>query len=246
LKKLHHFFFSRYPELIITASKDESVRLWNILTGVCVFVFAGEQGHRDQVCGFFFVNSILQSIHFCVSDFGLMQAITCDVSPDGALMATGGVDNTVKIWNLNALLPLIRDSCTQTGTQSTVDMASKIVGALNPNFKSEDVKDEGAVALSLLANTIESNIDTTVHVQPSTTRPRLASIADAISLYPPSNQSLVADLPDTVSGYKRIDIPHDQPTNRNAPIVHYPLFSTAHVRLYLLLILCHFLMVCQN
>lgn len=39
----------RRPELLVSASKDESVRMWNIQTGVCVCVFAGEQGHRDQV-----------------------------------------------------------------------------------------------------------------------------------------------------------------------------------------------------
>jgi hypothetical protein len=34
---------------LFSASKDESVRLWNIRTGVCVAVFAGERGHRDAI-----------------------------------------------------------------------------------------------------------------------------------------------------------------------------------------------------
>jgi polycomb protein EED len=29
------------PCLVASASKDESVRLWNVETGVCVLVFAG-------------------------------------------------------------------------------------------------------------------------------------------------------------------------------------------------------------
>ncbi|RLN08359.1 hypothetical protein C2845_PM11G18140 [Panicum miliaceum] len=37
------------PLLIISASKDESVRLWNVHTGICILVFAGAGGHRNDV-----------------------------------------------------------------------------------------------------------------------------------------------------------------------------------------------------
>ncbi|KAK3120969.1 hypothetical protein QOZ80_8BG0644110 [Eleusine coracana subsp. coracana] len=37
------------PSLIISASKDESIRLWNIHTGICIMIFAGDGGHRGEV-----------------------------------------------------------------------------------------------------------------------------------------------------------------------------------------------------
>jgi len=30
-------------------NKDESVRLWNVETGICILIFAGAGGHRYEV-----------------------------------------------------------------------------------------------------------------------------------------------------------------------------------------------------
>ncbi|SPQ98580.1 unnamed protein product (mitochondrion) [Plasmodiophora brassicae] len=37
------------PVLLLSASKDRSVRLWNIETTICVAVFSGEAGHMNEV-----------------------------------------------------------------------------------------------------------------------------------------------------------------------------------------------------
>ncbi|GJV89135.1 fertilization-independent endosperm [Tanacetum coccineum] len=37
------------PSLVLSASKDESVRLWNVETGICILIFIGAGGHRNEV-----------------------------------------------------------------------------------------------------------------------------------------------------------------------------------------------------
>lgn len=62
--------------LLLTASKDESVRLWNVRTATLVAVFAGDRGHRDEV-------------------------LSVDVHARGGVMCSSGMDNTVKVWRLD-------------------------------------------------------------------------------------------------------------------------------------------------
>ncbi|GFZ07456.1 transducin/WD40 repeat-like superfamily protein [Actinidia rufa] len=64
------------PSLVVSASKDESVRLWNVHTGICILIFAGAGGHRNEVL----------SVDFHPSD--IYRIASC------------GMDNTVKIWSM--------------------------------------------------------------------------------------------------------------------------------------------------
>ncbi|PWA74234.1 polycomb group protein FIE2 [Artemisia annua] len=66
------------PSLVLSASKDESVRLWNVETGICILIFAGAGGHRNEVL----------SVDFHPSD--IYRIASC------------GMDNTVKIWSIKA------------------------------------------------------------------------------------------------------------------------------------------------
>lgn len=74
------------PCLVASASKDESVRLWNVNTGVCILIFAGANGHRNEVL----------SVDFHPSDKNLI--------------ASCGMDNSVKIWCLKDFGTFVEES----------------------------------------------------------------------------------------------------------------------------------------
>ena len=61
--------------LLLSSSKDESIRLWNLQRGVNVAVFTGHNGHRGQVL----------SVSWHLS---------------GTKFASCGMDNTIKLWKV--------------------------------------------------------------------------------------------------------------------------------------------------
>jgi len=65
----------RYPMIIGSASKDRSLRLWNVENDACLAVFGG------QVSGF--------------SDF-----VSLDFSPCGGALISSGMDHQLNIWEL--------------------------------------------------------------------------------------------------------------------------------------------------
>jgi polycomb protein EED len=66
-----------HPEhqaLLLSASRDLSIRLWNMHSGVLIMIFAGEGGHRNEV-------------------------LTCDWQRGArCTLASAGMDCTVKVW----------------------------------------------------------------------------------------------------------------------------------------------------
>lgn len=88
--------------MLVSASKDESCRLWNVQIGSCLAIFAGYQGHRDSV-------------------------VSIAWHPSGHRFASAGMDTTIRIWNLekgSSVHKIMMESRTMTGKESQVEPVS--------------------------------------------------------------------------------------------------------------------------
>eukprot|EP01036_Dinobryon_divergens_P029802 gene29802-38954_t len=80
--------------LLFSASNDRSIRMWNLDNGVCIAIFAGEQGHINEV-------------------------LTIDIHSLGNCFVSGGMDTCVKVWNLQDPLLLLCIAASSSSSPSS-------------------------------------------------------------------------------------------------------------------------------
>uniref|UniRef100_A0A383VZL4 Uncharacterized protein n=1 Tax=Tetradesmus obliquus TaxID=3088 RepID=A0A383VZL4_TETOB len=103
----------QHPHLILTASKDHSIRLWNIATGCCVLLMRGPGAHAGEV-------------------------FTLDFHPwDPFKFVSGAMEGAVKVWSLKEHWAAIRASEEWAEPPQQHAFSVRLVG--HPVFSSKQV-----------------------------------------------------------------------------------------------------------
>ncbi|KAF7496268.1 Polycomb protein esc [Sarcoptes scabiei] len=102
------------PNLLLSASKDYGIRLWNIHNNICIAIFGGVQGHRNQV-------------------------VSIDFHQEKRIFASVSLDHSIKIWSLEAenIADAIVES--QSYNSSWNGRQFPTVSQHYPNFSTRDV-----------------------------------------------------------------------------------------------------------
>ena len=135
------------PHLLLTASKDESCRLWNLDSAVCVAVFAGEFGHRNEVLSVDFKPGVdpydaSEREEPGGGSSGGRNDVGHDVGqcPDDGdvVFVSGAMDNQIKVWSTRGYPGLVRKS-DGWGKGGLVGNAFPTAHVQTPTFSSHKV-----------------------------------------------------------------------------------------------------------
>lgn len=103
-------------DLVLSASKDYSIRLWNIRTEALVVIFSGIEAHRDQV-------------------------VTISFDTLGNKVLSAGIDHTIKIWHLDK--PVIKTAIQKSKYYNRIASGRqfKTITEPYPFFSSDTIHD---------------------------------------------------------------------------------------------------------
>nr|XP_002128612.1 polycomb protein eed [Ciona intestinalis] len=107
-------FHPQMPQILLSASKDHSLRVWNIKTDVLVCMFSGVEGHRDEV-------------------------LSCDFNIFGTKIISCGMDHSLKIWNFDGEDLKSALKASEVYKPNTNDKPFPTLHFHNPYFSTRDI-----------------------------------------------------------------------------------------------------------
>ncbi|RNA37689.1 Polycomb eed-A [Brachionus plicatilis] len=98
--------------ILLSASKDHTLRLWNINTTVCIAIFGGAEGHTDQV-------------------------LSTDIDLQGRYIISCGIDHFLKIWSIQT--PKLKNAIDISEEFDNTYKSFPTVSVNFPDFSTRDV-----------------------------------------------------------------------------------------------------------
>ncbi|KAK7500178.1 hypothetical protein BaRGS_00008725 [Batillaria attramentaria] len=107
-------FHPRECRLLLSVSKDHTLRLWNVHSSICVMILGGVDGHRDEV-------------------------LSADFNLSGSKIVSCGMDHSLKMWRLDT--SEIKDVMQQSHDYNSAKASQPFPTLVNhfPDFSTRDI-----------------------------------------------------------------------------------------------------------